>query len=81
MNIPTQLAQSSEFDFRTNRPWRWSPIRAIKRWMTWRREERRIMRDINNLLELDDYLLTDMGLTRQDITAAQTGSSLEGAEP
>jgi uncharacterized protein YjiS (DUF1127 family) len=79
MSMRTQPQQSLEFYFHTNRPWRWSLVRSIRWWMAWRREQRRILRDINVLLEMNDHLLADIGLTRQDIATGRTDPRREGA--
>ena len=78
MSMPSHSQHSLEFDFRTNRRWGWSPIRSVKRWLAWRREERRILRDINDLLEMNDHLLVDIGLTREDVATARIGVRPKG---
>jgi uncharacterized protein YjiS (DUF1127 family) len=78
MTMPSQTQRSLEFDFRTYRPWRRSLIRSIKRWIAWQVENRRIRRDIQHLLEMDDRLLDDVGLTRHEVkTAARSPRPLE----
>jgi uncharacterized protein YjiS (DUF1127 family) len=74
MSAPSQYQHSLEFDFRTGRPWRRSLIRAFKRWIAWKVEQRRVRREIRDLLEKDDWLLHDVGLTRHEVRAAMRSS-------
>ena len=70
MSVPSQYQQSMEFDFHTDRPWRRSVVRTLKRWMAWKLEQRRVRREIKDLLAMDHRLLHDLGLTRQEVKAA-----------
>jgi uncharacterized protein YjiS (DUF1127 family) len=78
MNTRRQSKQSLEFKSRTNCLWRWSLVRPIMRWIAWRREQRRIIRDINDLLERNDHLLVDIGLSREEIATSRTDPRREG---
>jgi uncharacterized protein YjiS (DUF1127 family) len=69
MSAPSQY-QSLEFDFRTGRPWRRSIIRTFKRWIAWKVEQRHMRRELKELLENEDRLLHDVGLTRYEVKAA-----------
>jgi uncharacterized protein YjiS (DUF1127 family) len=73
MSAPSQY-QALEFDFRTGRPWRRSLIRTFKRWIAWKKEQRRVRLEIRDLLEREDWLLQDVGLTRYDVKAAMKSS-------
>jgi uncharacterized protein YjiS (DUF1127 family) len=54
---------------------RW--LHQIKRLTAWIRYERRIRRDINELMALDDRMLADIGLSREQVPhAARHGRSL-----
>lgn len=78
MSTQTHTQHSLEFDFRTNRPWSRSLVRSFRRWLAWRREQRRVTRSINDLLEMNDHLLADIGLAREDIATGRISPRGEG---
>jgi uncharacterized protein YjiS (DUF1127 family) len=62
-------------------PWQAALVRAIERLIVWIRNERRIRREIDELMALDDRLLCDIGLSREHIEyAARYGCLPEGLE-
>lgn len=63
-------APSKDFDVHTASPWRRPFIQSIKHWLARRREERRMQRDIVLLLQMDDRMLADIGLTRGKLATA-----------
>lgn len=77
MSAPSQY-QALEFDFRTGQPWRRSLIRAFRRWIAWQVEQRRVRREIRELVEKNDWLLQDIGLTRYEVKAAMKSPTMKG---
>ena len=47
-----------------------APTTAIKRFVAWIRNERRVRLTINELMALDDHTLSDIGLSRRNIEQA-----------
>jgi uncharacterized protein YjiS (DUF1127 family) len=51
-------------------PWQAAPVKAVNRLFAWIRNKRRIRRAIDELMALDDRMLSDIGLTRGSIEPA-----------
>jgi uncharacterized protein YjiS (DUF1127 family) len=57
-------------DRRATEPWRAALADSIKRWVAGIKNERRVRGAVNELAALDDRMLADIGLTRDDVTYA-----------
>jgi uncharacterized protein YjiS (DUF1127 family) len=51
-------------------PWQAAPVKAVNRLFAWIRNKRRIRRAIDELMALDDRMLSDIGLARGNIEHA-----------
>lgn len=59
-------------------PW-WSTLmRPVRHWLVQIKQKRRIRRDIAKLMELDDRMLADIGLSRADIQYVVRNDRLPG---
>ena len=69
MNSSTIESNIRQFDLNSGSWWA-AQVKSIRRQLAWISHQRRIRRDTNMLMEFDDRMLADIGLSRGEILYA-----------